>query len=326
MRELADIGFAAEPARHRRASRSWWRTEARARGRTCCSTATTTCSRLIRWSSGTGRRSSRASPTRRGGKAIFGRGASDDKGQVMTFLEAVRAWKAVTGRIPGRLTVLLEGEEESGSPSLAPFLEANAASSAPRWRWSATPACSGPRRRRSPRMLRGIVGEELTIRGADRDLHSGVYGGPAINPDPGAGAHPRRAARRRGADHAAGLLRRGGGAAGDDPERSGRRSTTTRAGSSAAVGLGRLAGEERAVGARAGLVAAELRHQRHLGRLHRGGVQDGAAGGGARQGQLPAGRASRIRRRSSRASGPTSGRACRRTARSASAARRGRGR
>ena len=61
------------------------------------------------------------------GKVIFGRGASDDKGQVMTFLEAVRAWKRVTGRIPGRLTVLIEGEEESSSPSLVPFLRANAA-------------------------------------------------------------------------------------------------------------------------------------------------------------------------------------------------------
>ena len=48
------------------------------------------------------------------------RGASDDKGQVMTFLEACRAWKTVTGRLPIGLTVLLEGEEESGSKSLPP--------------------------------------------------------------------------------------------------------------------------------------------------------------------------------------------------------------
>ena len=39
------------------------------------------------------------------GPAVFGRGTSDDKGQLMTFVEAVRAWKAATGRIPGRLTI-----------------------------------------------------------------------------------------------------------------------------------------------------------------------------------------------------------------------------
>ena len=117
-----------------------------------------------------------------GGKAIFGRGASDDKGQVMTFLEAVRAWKAVTGRIPGRLTVLIEGEEESGSPSLVPFLEANAAELRARLALVCDTGMLGPETPAITSMLRGIVGDELTIRGADRDLHSGVYGGAAINP------------------------------------------------------------------------------------------------------------------------------------------------
>ena len=58
------------------------------------------------------------------GEVIRGRGTSDDKGQVMTFLEALRAWVGVHGRAPCRITVFLEGEEESGSPSLVPFLEA----------------------------------------------------------------------------------------------------------------------------------------------------------------------------------------------------------
>ncbi len=57
---------------------------------------------------------------------IRGRGASDDKGQLMTFVEACRAWKAVNGSLPGRITFFLEGEEESGSPSLVPFLKENA--------------------------------------------------------------------------------------------------------------------------------------------------------------------------------------------------------
>ena len=116
------------------------------------------------------------------GPAIFGRGASDDKGQVMTFLEAMRAWRQVTGRLPGRLTVLIEGEEESSSPSLAPFLEANAAELRARMALVCDTGMLGPEWPAITTMLRGIVGEELTIHAADRDLHSGVYGGAAINP------------------------------------------------------------------------------------------------------------------------------------------------
>ena len=116
------------------------------------------------------------------GRVLRARGASDDKGQLMTFLEACRAWKAVHGTLPCKLTIFLEGEEESGSPSLIPFLKAN------RDELTAEVALicdTGLFESRTPAitmMLRGLLGEEMTIRAASRDLHSGMYGGLAQNP------------------------------------------------------------------------------------------------------------------------------------------------
>ncbi len=116
------------------------------------------------------------------GKVIRARGASDDKGQLMTFVEACRAWVAVHGSLPCKLTILFEGEEESGSPSLIPFLKENKDELTTDLALvcdtgmfnSTTPAITT--------MLRGMVGENFTIHAADKDLHSGMYGGAAINP------------------------------------------------------------------------------------------------------------------------------------------------
>jgi acetylornithine deacetylase/succinyl-diaminopimelate desuccinylase-like protein len=118
-----------------------------------------------------------------GRREICARGASDDKGQVMTFIEACRAWKTVTGKLPIPISVLIEGEEESGGVSLPQFLRAYAHElradiglicDTNMWDRS-TPAIQT--------MLRGLCAEEFTITAADRDLHSGFYGSAAANPN-----------------------------------------------------------------------------------------------------------------------------------------------
>ena len=117
-----------------------------------------------------------------GRKILTGRGTSDDKGQLMTFVEACRAYKEVHGQLPVKVSILFEGEEESGSPSLKPFLDAHKnelkadfALVCDTGMWDAeTPAISVG--------LRGLVGEEIVIKAADRDLHSGSFGGAAANP------------------------------------------------------------------------------------------------------------------------------------------------
>jgi acetylornithine deacetylase/succinyl-diaminopimelate desuccinylase-like protein len=117
-----------------------------------------------------------------GGPVIRGRGAADDKGQLMTFLEACRAWKEARGALPGDLVFLFEGEEESGSPSLAPFLRGKA----DLLRADLALICdTGLFAADQPGIvtqLRGLLGEEVVIRGADMDLHSGSFGGLAANP------------------------------------------------------------------------------------------------------------------------------------------------
>lgn len=116
------------------------------------------------------------------GQVIRGRGASDDKGQLMTFVEACRAWKAVNGSLPCEITFFLEGEEESGSPSLVPFMHDNAKELAADIALICDTGLFESKIPAITTMLRGLLGEDFTITGPSRDLHSGMYGGIAMNP------------------------------------------------------------------------------------------------------------------------------------------------
>jgi acetylornithine deacetylase/succinyl-diaminopimelate desuccinylase-like protein len=116
------------------------------------------------------------------GKRVYARGAVDDKGQTAMWLGAFRAWHEETGGIPCRVTALIEGEEEVGSTSFKPFIAANKAELAAdiavisdTGMWDIdTPAISTS--------LRGMVYVQVDLKGANRDLHSGIYGGSALNP------------------------------------------------------------------------------------------------------------------------------------------------
>jgi acetylornithine deacetylase/succinyl-diaminopimelate desuccinylase-like protein len=117
-----------------------------------------------------------------GRKIIVARGACDDKGQAMTFIEACRAWKNATGKLPLPITLMIEGEEECGSKNLFAFVRDNAdefkldlALVCDTSMWDTnTPAITTS--------LRGLVYEEVRLTCADRDLHSGLFGGAAQNP------------------------------------------------------------------------------------------------------------------------------------------------
>ncbi len=116
------------------------------------------------------------------GKRIVARGAVDAKGQSMMFIEALRAWKTAGGGIPAPVIVLMEGEEEIGSPNLEPFLKAHKdalgadfalISDTNMWDID-TPGLTT--------RLRGMCNCELTVKGPSMDLHSGLFGGSALNP------------------------------------------------------------------------------------------------------------------------------------------------
>jgi acetylornithine deacetylase/succinyl-diaminopimelate desuccinylase-like protein len=117
-----------------------------------------------------------------GRKIIVARGACDDKGQAMTFIEACRAFKVVTGKLPLPITMMIEGEEECGSKNLFSFVRDNATE----FKLDLALVCDTAMwDQKTPAVttsLRGLVYEDVKIICADRDLHSGVFGGAAQNP------------------------------------------------------------------------------------------------------------------------------------------------
>jgi len=120
-------------------------------------------------------------PTIRG-RALFGRGASDNKGQHLAHLKAVEAYLKTDTLLPCDLTFVIEGEEEVGSSSLGTFLKAHR----DELRCDQVVISdTGMPSAKHPALtygLRGLVAFEIVLHGPDRDLHSGIYGGSVENP------------------------------------------------------------------------------------------------------------------------------------------------
>ncbi len=113
---------------------------------------------------------------------VYARGATDDKGQMLTHVLSTEAWLRTRGGLPLQLKFLIEGEEEVGSEGLNQFLPGAGRQLACDVVVISDTSQFGPGRPAITYGLRGIVGFELRVRGARRDLHSGSFGGAVANP------------------------------------------------------------------------------------------------------------------------------------------------
>jgi acetylornithine deacetylase/succinyl-diaminopimelate desuccinylase-like protein len=113
---------------------------------------------------------------------IYGRGVGDNKGQHLAQLLAIEATLACRGRLPCNVVVMLEGEEEVGSPNLAEFIRAHGAGLGADLVVTADGPVHESGRCTLEFGVRGVLNFELRARGARRDLHSGNFGGVAPNP------------------------------------------------------------------------------------------------------------------------------------------------
>ncbi|MEN6449734.1 MAG: dipeptidase [Thermoguttaceae bacterium] len=120
-------------------------------------------------------------PARRDGN-LYARGATDDKGQLLTHVKGAEAWVTVEGRLPLNLKFLIEGEEEVGSESLEKYLHEHADKLACDCVVISDGGQFAPRIPAINYGLRGISYFELRVTGPNRDLHSGSFGGSVTNP------------------------------------------------------------------------------------------------------------------------------------------------
>ena len=112
---------------------------------------------------------------------LYARGAADDKGQLWIHLAALEAWLTTRGTLPANVVLLVEGEEEIGSPSLAGFLAAHQRDLAPDYVVISDTIMLGPGVPNILASMRGLAYFELSARSAPTDLHSGQYGGVVAN-------------------------------------------------------------------------------------------------------------------------------------------------
>lgn len=116
------------------------------------------------------------------GRSLFGRGASDNKGQNLAHLKAVEAYLKTGTPLPCDLTFVIEGEEEVGSKSLAGFLQQHRRELKCDAVVISDTGIPSPKHPALTYALRGITAAEITLRGPSRDLHSGIFGGSVQNP------------------------------------------------------------------------------------------------------------------------------------------------